>query len=276
VDVFEACVNRISPSSSTPEFPFSSREIASSSQYQRAYALTLSLRNSLYASSSANIQQLQEQSMLVRRANKTAHSLATATQSNANTIHSRVSQLSEDLQLVTDATAQLPAHLQDILSVLTHELGGTMHDLSTIVSNKDIQRGEKLARVCAMVQGRMQPLLDATATKIFDIIGALKGQKDTDKQKVGETGYALCSTPPTNSQVSEADVSLKVEDSRAAFAEAAEGAGIKITSLVPNDEEKETEVAAAAREHAEAAQDAGFSYADAAKGVVEEKLNSGA
>jgi hypothetical protein len=40
--------------------------------------------------------------------------------------------------------------------------------------------------------------------------------------------------------------------------------------------EEETEIAAAAREHAQKAQEAGATYADAAKGTVEEKVNGDA
>jgi hypothetical protein len=178
-------VNKISPPVSPPQSPSSSRDVAPVSfQYQRAYALTLSLRDSLYTSSSTSIQQLQQQSMLIRRANETAQSLASATQSNANAIHARVSQLGEDLQSVTHATAQLPVQIQEALSVLTRELGGTIHDLSAIVSDKNLPAGEKVVRVRATVQGRVQPLLDATTTKIFEIIGVLKGKKDAGKQKV--------------------------------------------------------------------------------------------
>jgi hypothetical protein len=275
-------LNKIAPSTSSPQSSSLPQDAAPTSyQYQRALTLTLSLRDSLYASSSQQIQQLQQQSVLIQRANQTARSLGDAAHNNATTMQTRASQLGEtmvaDLQSVRQATSHLPAHIQDGLAVLNRELSGTIHDLSVIVGDQDLPVGDKVARVRITVQERVQPLLDATTAKIYEYLGVLKGTKDAAKEKVSDYQcFFLSGCTNDLMQAAEVSESSDVQESRAAFADAAERVGIKVRAPAEDAQEQEIEVAAAAREHTEEAQAAGFSFADAAKGVVAEELNGDA
>jgi hypothetical protein len=142
----------------------------------------------LYTTSSVQIKQLQEQSVLVQHATTTAHSLSSAAHTNAAVIQARVGQLSDmmlsDLQTVMQATSSLPAHIQEGLSVLNRELNGTIHDLSAIVGDKELAAGDKVAKVRTTVQERVQPLLEATTARIYELLDTLTAKKDASKKKV--------------------------------------------------------------------------------------------
>jgi hypothetical protein len=76
---------------------------------------------------------------------------------------------------------------------------------------------------------------------------------------------------------------VQVQESVDAFTHAAEKAGIKVSAPAPSSapvdagpEHEEIDIAAAAREHAEETLEKGATYADAAKDVVDEKVNGDA
>jgi imidazolonepropionase-like amidohydrolase len=75
-------------------------------------------------------------------------------------------------------------------------------------------------------------------------------------------------------------VQVQVQESVDAFTHAAEKAGIKVSAPAPSSapvdagpEHEEIDIAAAAREHAEKTLEKGATYADAAKDVVDAKVN---
>lgn len=107
------------------------------------------------------------------------------------------------------------------------------------------------------VQQRVQPLLDATTARLYEVLGALSARRDHGKKKVGET-YAN----GTN-------------DAREAFEALATRAGIKVEQAkegaangAARVEEAESAVAHEAREHKEEVEAKGASYADAANEEV--------
>jgi hypothetical protein len=147
--------------------------------------------------------------------------------------------------------------------------------------------GGTVTRVRATVQERVQPLLDATTARLYDVLAGLTARKDATKKKVAES-YASA----------RADDAPSPQEAVDAFSAAAARAGIRVEA--PTDESgapladgardhardlvaggapdggEETEVAAQARAHAEDAMAKGASFADAAKGTVEEKVNGAA
>jgi hypothetical protein len=157
-----------------------------------------------------------------------------------------------------------------------------------------------VTRVRATVQERVQPLLDATTARLYDVLAGLTARKDATKKKVRATRAPTHMRVSPRQQVAEsyANDAPAPQEAVDAFSAAAARAGIRVEA--PTDESgapiadgardhardlvaggapdggEETEVAAQARAHAEDAMAKGASFADAAKGTVEEKVNGAA
>ncbi|KAG5650929.1 hypothetical protein H0H81_010504 [Sphagnurus paluster] len=179
VDYFEVAVTRLNNSEAGPSTPPDAKY-----QYQRALALSKTLKDNLYVYSNEQIKQLQAQNVLVQRATETAQSITNVASSSITSAQSRIHNLSDtmlvELQKLQASTAsfstsiqssvqnsttqiqyQIPPHIQETYTELTSNLSAAVTELRTIISTKDIPLQEKVSRVGHEVHGRVSPLLDA-------------------------------------------------------------------------------------------------------------------
>ncbi|EIN08172.1 hypothetical protein PUNSTDRAFT_44761 [Punctularia strigosozonata HHB-11173 SS5] len=217
VDYMEVYVNQLAPSPSRSPTTTTSTSGPSSPvegkkyQYQRAIDLSKNLRDSLYVYSNEHIKQLQSQSVLVQRATATADSITKAASAQYASAHGRVTALSDtmlsELQSIKAQTAELPTQLQSTLHSLTTELGTTIHQLSAIISAKDLPPKEKFQQVTTTVQTRVQPLLDATTARISAILDQIAHRKEQGEKKATDAVEIVKETVDTTNVAEKTGVS---------------------------------------------------------------------
>ncbi|TDL25105.1 hypothetical protein BD410DRAFT_837351, partial [Rickenella mellea] len=151
-------------------------------QYQRAYRLSLDLKDSLYVYTSDQVKQIQEHSVLVQRTSATAHSVTDTLASSYVAAMSQVHALSDkmllELHRLQASTAALPSHLQAQLSGLS----ASAKDLSAIMTS-DAPLGEKITKLRNTVEERVTPLLEGAKEAVE---GALKAVTGTTSEKTHE------------------------------------------------------------------------------------------
>jgi hypothetical protein len=182
VDYFEVAVTRFNHNSDGGTS--TSPTIDAKYQYQRAYALSVNLRDEIYVYSNEHLKQIQSQNALVHRATETAQTISELASSSITNAQTRIHALSDkmlvELQKVQSSTAsfpthlhsQLPPHLQssidDIQASFTDlaaSLGATISDLRNIVGS-DAPMGEKATKVAQEVRDKVSPLLERLANMV--------------------------------------------------------------------------------------------------------------
>ncbi|EPQ52361.1 hypothetical protein GLOTRDRAFT_65234 [Gloeophyllum trabeum ATCC 11539] len=190
VDLFELYVSKLH--AQVPETPAAQHPIESPTyQYQRAYALTRNLRDSLYVYSKEQLEQLESQSTLLQRAAATAHTISTTASSSYASAQHKVHALSDtmisEIRAIQSTTATLPAHVQHTLHDLTGALAATAHQLSAILTQSDVPLASKVAQVRVTVQERVQPLLEGLNARVEGTLAAIRGKTQEVKEKTEES-----------------------------------------------------------------------------------------
>ncbi|KZT24874.1 hypothetical protein NEOLEDRAFT_1134569 [Neolentinus lepideus HHB14362 ss-1] len=192
VDLFELYVSKLH--AQLPETPAAQHPIESPTyQYQRAYALTVNLRDSLYVYSKEHLEQIESQSILLQRAAATAQNIsatASFTYTNAQQkVHTLSDTMLSEIRTIQSSTATLPAHIQHTLHDLTVALSATAHQLSAILS-QDAPLSSKVAQIRTTVQERVQPLLEGLNARVDGVLEALKAKKVEVEEKVEDAPVA--------------------------------------------------------------------------------------
>ncbi|ETW77802.1 hypothetical protein HETIRDRAFT_453922 [Heterobasidion irregulare TC 32-1] len=190
VDYFALAVSRLHPADPAGPSASDSSDSASSSsastaaddakyQYQRAYALSLDLKDQLYVYSNDQLAHLQAQSALVQKATQTAHSLSVLAASSAHAVQTRAHALSEtmlqELHRVQTATAALPAHLQAALAPLTAALADAQAEIARVRA-QDAPVADKAAALGRTVSAKVKPVLEAVARRVDGVRRRASGQ----------------------------------------------------------------------------------------------------
>jgi len=162
-------------------------QIESKYQYQRAYALSRDLKDQILDYSNAQLQQLQNSSVLVQRATETAKSIQNVASSSVVAAQAKVSTLSDtmvsELQKIQAATAGLPANLQASFKPVQEGIASTISDLSGVIKS-DLPVNEKFTKLRSTVQDHVTPILNTASVRLQDAIRSLTERVDA----AGENG----------------------------------------------------------------------------------------
>ncbi|KAF8623851.1 hypothetical protein AX15_006171 [Amanita polypyramis BW_CC] len=213
VDYFEVAVTRLNSESGS-----SSPRPQTKYQYQRAIALSKTLKDNIYVYSNEHFKQLQAQSAIVHRATETAHTITQLASSSITGAQKRINELSDtmlqELQKLQTSTASLSASLQSTASSTLHEstsqlqsrippqiqqvcnevsshLSSAISELSSIITAKDLPLQEKVGRVGKEVHEQISPLLENIRKSLADILARGREEASAVAQSSGE--------PATNS-----------------------------------------------------------------------------
>ncbi|KAK0203497.1 hypothetical protein DFS33DRAFT_1260962 [Desarmillaria ectypa] len=211
----EGAYTRISPESQ-PSSPTESKY-----QYQRALALSKSIKDQLYGYSNEQIKQIQAHSILIQKATETSHSISVLASSSITNAQTRIHTLSDNMlaelqKLQASSTAlaaslqnsatstlhnsttqlqtQIPPHVQELYNGFSQRLTTTITDLRTIVSAKDMPLPEKVGRVGAEVREQVSPLLDNLKATVTELLArgraAVPGSPSSPPTVNGINGHA--------------------------------------------------------------------------------------
>ncbi|KAJ2931749.1 hypothetical protein H1R20_g5374, partial [Candolleomyces eurysporus] len=203
VDYFETTVSRLNQSEAGPSNPDAQY------QYQRALALSKTLKDNVYEYTTEQLKHIQAQSVIVQRASETAQSINALASSSFTSAQSRVHNLSENMvaelqklqaqtqslsssiqssieasksQIQTQLGPQIQQTYAEISTVLSH----TIADFNEILKKKDTPLPEKVGLVGKEVRERVSPLLETIKKGLTEVLARAKG-----------------STPPTPTSTSE-------------------------------------------------------------------------
>jgi len=190
VNYFEVAVCRLNNSEAGPSSPDAKY------QYQRALALSKTLGGNIYVYSNDQLKHLQAQSAIAQKASETAHSITTVAASSITSAQTRIHSLSDtmlaELQKLQASTAQLTAslqssvqgsasHIQSQIPQIQHAyadlaaaLSCTVHELTGIVTQKDLPLNEKVSRVSKEVGDRVTPLLETVKKTVSETLARSK------------------------------------------------------------------------------------------------------
>ncbi|GLB42203.1 hypothetical protein LshimejAT787_1102180 [Lyophyllum shimeji] len=160
-------------------------------QYQRALALSKTLKDNMYVYTSESFEHLRNQHALLQKASDTAQSITALASESIASGKNRVTTLSNamisELQNVQNSayafTAsiqdtvknQVPAQMRQRYTELTNNLQGAATDLKNIMA-EDIPLQEKANRVRQEVHDRVVPLLDHFRKTVSDLLARGKGE----------------------------------------------------------------------------------------------------
>ncbi|THH03165.1 hypothetical protein EW145_g6478 [Phellinidium pouzarii] len=146
-------------------------------QYQRAYRLSLGLKDTLYIFTGEQIKQIQEHNVIVQRATATAQSISSALSTSYSAAFARVHALSDtmltELNNLQASAATLPATVQASLGGLTERVGGVIGEVKGVLSS-EAPVADKLAQLRATVEQQVQPLLSGATARVHDAMSAVR------------------------------------------------------------------------------------------------------
>ncbi|KAF9459671.1 hypothetical protein BDZ94DRAFT_1267751 [Collybia nuda] len=194
VDYFQVAVMRIHNSESGPSTPPDAKY-----QYQRALALSKTLKDDIYLYSNDQLKQIQRQSVLVQRATDTAHAITNLASSSITQAQTRIHALSDnmlcELHKLQSTTAsisaslqesvhnsasqlqsQIPPQLQETYHELSNNLSASAAELREIIMKKDMPLQEKVGCVGHEVRERIAPLLEAVRKGIAELLARGKSE----------------------------------------------------------------------------------------------------
>ncbi|KAK7463005.1 hypothetical protein VKT23_007587 [Stygiomarasmius scandens] len=199
VDYFQVAVSRISSNASSPAASPRAENAPGRYQYQRAFALSKDLQESLWTISNEQLKELQNHSALVQRASETAQSITAVTTSSISSAQARIHTLSDNMlhelknlqsqvvdissSLQTSAS-QIPPQLQQKYAELSGHLSATASDLHKIITTKDLPLQEKVTRVGTQVRESVNPLLDSLKQNLSDLLARGKSTTEQTASKV--------------------------------------------------------------------------------------------
>lgn len=176
VDYFELAVSKVGKDSGATSPPSSPSECQY--QYQRAYNLSMHLKDNLYVYSSEHIKQLQQQSILVQKATETANAiqdLASTSLTQAQVrIHTLSDSMLQELQKLQQTTTALPQTLQSMYPDISKSVKG----LRDIITTPDMPVSEKVNRMGKEVKERVSPLLEKFSQRITELVDVLSAKKE--------------------------------------------------------------------------------------------------
>ncbi|KAI0690802.1 lipid droplet-associated perilipin protein [Cytidiella melzeri] len=184
VDYFEVAVKKVH---STTGSPVDSPKEGESPkfQYQRAYALSRDLSGQLLSFSAEQINQIRTQNVYVQRAAEAAHRVSDVASTSYGAAHERVHAVSDvmlqELQKVQQSTAALPTQLHASFNDISAHLSSAITDISGILTSPD-PLNEKVGKVRDTVQQRVHPILEATSTRVQEILDSLRGKAVAEKE----------------------------------------------------------------------------------------------
>lgn len=169
-------------------------------QYQRAYRLTIDLKDTIYVFTSEQIKQIQEHNVLVyvfqmhisthartnispslrsQRASGTAQAISNALSTSYGAASAKVHALSDtmltELHHLQTSAAQLPAQAQASLGGLTERVGTVIGDIKEVVA-ADAPVSDKLTRLREAVEHQVQPLLAGASARVQEVVGAVRAK----------------------------------------------------------------------------------------------------
>ncbi|KAL4072477.1 hypothetical protein V8B97DRAFT_2041112 [Scleroderma yunnanense] len=180
VDYFEIAVNKVGKDSGVSSPTSTSSECQY--QYQRAYNLSMHLKDNLYVYSSEHLKQLQQQSILVQKATETANSIQDLASTSLTHAQARIHTLSDsmllELQKLQQTTAALPQTLQSTYPDISKSVKG----LRDIITTPDMPVSEKVNRMGMEVKERVSPLLEKLSQRISELVNVLSTKKEEAKR----------------------------------------------------------------------------------------------
>ncbi|KIL63409.1 hypothetical protein M378DRAFT_127665 [Amanita muscaria Koide BX008] len=198
VDYFEVAVGRLNSSEVGSPQPRQEGKF----QYQRALALSKSLKEHIFEYSQDQLKQLQAQNVIVQRAMETAQAITQLASSSINSAQKRVHELSDtmlqELHKLQSSTASLSASLQSTATTLndsashiqhayhdiSSRLSSTASEFSTIIIDKNLPLPEKASRLGKEVQEQISPLLETIRKSLNEVLPRGKEQAPNVPQSV--------------------------------------------------------------------------------------------
>ncbi|RDB27997.1 hypothetical protein Hypma_002095, partial [Hypsizygus marmoreus] len=191
VDYFQVTVDRFHPSTAGPSTPPDAKY-----QYQRALALTKTVKDDLYVYSNEQIKELQAHNALVQRATETAQSISQLASSSITSAQTRIHQLSDNMlaelhklqsstaalssSVINNSTsrvqAQIPPQIQKTYAEVSQDLSSAVSELRNIITTKDITLQEKVHRVGSEVQEHVGPLLESIKKGVSELLARGKAE----------------------------------------------------------------------------------------------------
>ncbi|KAF6762110.1 hypothetical protein DFP72DRAFT_1041544 [Ephemerocybe angulata] len=236
LNYFESTVTKLNPSEAGPSSPDAQY------QYQRALALSKTLKDNVYEYTSEQLKHIQAQSVIIQRASETAQSINSLASSSFTSAQGRVHALSENmlaelqkLQSQTNALStsiqssiqtsksqlqtQLGPQIQQTYSELSTVFSTTIADLNEILRKKDTPLPDKVGLVGKEVRERVSPLLDAVKKGFAEILARGKefasqpssptSEKKAEKDKPESTPEEFPGLPTPGEDPQEPAASLK-------------------------------------------------------------------
>lgn len=163
-------------------------------QYQRALAISKTVKDNLYVYTNEGFEHLRNQHVLIQRASDTAQSItALASESitsGKNRLHTLSTSMISELQGVQNSAAafrssiqntvqnQVPAQMRQRYTELTDNLQGAATELKNILA-ENISMQEKASRVGHQVHDRVSPLLESLRNAVSELLA--RGKRETSK-----------------------------------------------------------------------------------------------
>lgn len=176
-------------------------------QYQRALSLSKGLGDQVYTYSTEQINQLKAQNVLVQRASDAAQRVSAVASTSYGAAQDKVHTLSDvmlqelhkvqvstfftirdliPIRSTQASTSTLPATVQSSFHDISTHLSNTITELSGILTSPE-PFPDRMHKVRDTVQERVQPLLEASAARVQEILDSLRGKAG---EKVEQTQNA--------------------------------------------------------------------------------------
>jgi len=179
VDYFAVAVERVQSATGSPTEGSVLNGEPPKYQYQRVFVLSKELGDQLYSYSAEQINQIKAQNALVQRATEAAQNInaiaSTGYGAAQEKVHGMSDVMLQELQRVQASTANLPTAVQNAFNDISTPLSATIHDLSAILTSSD-PMNEKVQKVRVTVQDRVQPILEASAVRVQQMLDLLMGK----------------------------------------------------------------------------------------------------
>ncbi|KAH8108779.1 hypothetical protein DFH11DRAFT_1631296 [Phellopilus nigrolimitatus] len=149
-------------------------------QYQRAYRLSLDLKDTITVFTGEQIKQIQEHNILVQRATATAQTISVTLSTSYDAATARVHALSDtmlsELHSLQASAAALPAHAQTSLSGLSERVGTVIGQVKDTL-RADAPVAEKLGQLRVTIEQQVKPLLAGASARAQGVANAVRSPK---------------------------------------------------------------------------------------------------
>ncbi|KAI5122615.1 hypothetical protein M0805_008705 [Coniferiporia weirii] len=148
-------------------------------QYQRAYRLSMDLKDTLYVYTGEQLKQIQEHNVLVQRATATARSVSDTLSTSYGAASARAHALSDkmlaELHGLQKSAAALPAQAQTSLNGLAERIGAVIGEVREVLA-ADAPVADRLAQLRVTVEQQVQPLLSGATARVQDAVNAVRAR----------------------------------------------------------------------------------------------------